>query len=145
MPSIDAHRPLAPATPLTLAPRAPDLPLRRAQRAFATAIEARRDHGIAASLRAAARRRLARRTLSALSADERTRLARWLALQLATTPAHPTLARIDAALGAEVEPLQRVAARELARRKVAPPAGAVTSGTSSPPLASPMLGLRAAG
>ncbi|WP_419481427.1 hypothetical protein [Dokdonella sp.] len=126
-------------------PGAPDLPLRLAQRALAAALETRRDLGIDARRRAAAQQRLARRTLSALSADDRFRLERWLALQLATAPALAALARIDARLAARIEPLYRMAAAELARRNVARGCEAVTSGTSSRTFASPMLGLRAVG
>jgi hypothetical protein len=50
-------------------------------------------------------RKLARRTLSALSADDRARLAEWLALQIAAATGERALAlaaRIDVALVARV-------------------------------------------
>jgi hypothetical protein len=79
--------------------------LRAAQRAFAASLERPRDAG---EFRAAQRRGAARRTLSALSADDRTRLADWLSLLLATGDSRVAdasivaLARIDAALVARV-------------------------------------------
>jgi hypothetical protein len=79
--------------------------LRAAQRAFAASLERPRD---AAEFRDAQRRGAARRTLSALSADDRTRLADWLSLLLATGDSRVAdasivaLARIDAALVARV-------------------------------------------
>ena len=79
--------------------------LRAAQRAFAASLERPRDAG---EFRAAQRRGAARRTLSALSADDRTRLADWLSLQLAVGAgsnednALGLLARIEAGIGARV-------------------------------------------
>lgn len=81
------------------------LPLRQAQRAFAALIEAgaarRAEPG---AFRVAQLRGATRRTLSALSADDRARLQRWLALQLATGQARAgrALARVDAMLAAQV-------------------------------------------
>ncbi|MBO9664317.1 hypothetical protein [Dokdonella sp.] len=81
------------------------LPLRLAQRAFAALLEARR--GPAAAFRLAQLRSAARRTLSALSADDHTQLQRWLGLQLASGKAQAAdavrlFARIDAMLAAQV-------------------------------------------
>lgn len=77
-----------------------------AQRAFAALIEhCARNRGADLALRSAQLRSLTRRTLSALSADDRTRLARWLALQFAarnTDPESVQLARVDARLSARV-------------------------------------------
>jgi hypothetical protein len=80
------------------------LPLRMAQRAFAALFEAGdRGEFLAAQLRSGARR-----TLSALSADEQSDLSRWLSLQLATrvTPdvvsAGTPLTRVDAMLAASI-------------------------------------------
>jgi hypothetical protein len=80
------------------------LPLRMAQRAFAALLEAgERGEFAMAQLRSAARR-----TLSALSADEQSGLSRWLSLQLATSPACDlvnacsALTRVDAMLAAGV-------------------------------------------
>jgi hypothetical protein len=86
------------------------LPLRMAQRAFAVLLETggRGDAGggefVMAQLRVAARR-----TLSALSADEQSVLSRWLSLQLATSVAPDTIAhaggpltRVDAMLAAGI-------------------------------------------
>jgi len=56
------------------------LPLRSAQRAFAAVLDSHRRVG---EFRGAQLRSVARRTLSALSADDRTRLADWLSLQIA--------------------------------------------------------------
>jgi hypothetical protein len=88
------------------------LALRAAQRAFAASLESAREGG---EFRRAQRRVAARRTLSALSADDRSRLADWLSLLLATGDsggadvAMLALARIDAAIVARVR-------RELPRR-----------------------------
>ena len=85
--------------------QAASLVLRAAQRAFAASLESARDAG---EFRDAQRRGTARRTLSALSADDRTRLADWLSLLLATGDSRVAdasivaLARIDAALVARV-------------------------------------------
>ncbi len=85
------------------------LALRLAQRAFAAFIEdAARNDSSGGAFRAAQLRSAARRTLSALSADERPRLNRWLILQFAAgvTPdsavARRWLARVDTRLGANV-------------------------------------------
>lgn len=80
------------------------LALRLAQRAFAALIEnGAADRGARLDLfRTAQLRTAARRTLSALSADDRSRLSRWLSLQLAACSARGTervnaaLARVDA-------------------------------------------------
>ncbi|HEX5122748.1 MAG TPA: hypothetical protein VFV97_05820 [Rhodanobacteraceae bacterium] len=88
------------------------LALRAAQRAFAASIESRRGAG---EFRDAQHRAAARRTLSALSADDRSRLADWLSLLLATCNSRfadasiVALARVDAAIVARVR-------RELPRR-----------------------------
>lgn len=85
--------------------QAASLALRAAQRAFAASLESMRDAG---EFREAQRRSAARRTLSALSADDRARLAEWLSLLLATGDSRITddamvaLARIDAAIVARV-------------------------------------------
>jgi hypothetical protein len=85
---------------------ATDLPLRLAQRAFAALIEeparnAARNH---AEFRFAQLRSAARRTLSALSADDQACLARWLALQFVSAAASsPHLARVDTTLAANVD------------------------------------------
>ena len=85
-------------------------PLRLTQRAFAALLElALHGGGTAGAFRAARLRGAARRTLSALSADDHARLVRWLALQLATaareTDAAAALARADAATAAGVAAL----------------------------------------
>ncbi|MEO7064125.1 MAG: hypothetical protein ABI082_10205 [Dokdonella sp.] len=81
------------------------LALRLAQRAFAACMEdasTKSDEGSA--FPAARVRAAARRTLSALSADDRPRLDRWLILQLATGVAPSSavarrwLARVDSSL-----------------------------------------------
>ena len=93
------------------------LELRRAQRAFAALIDAHRRVG---EFRGAQLRSAARRTLSALSADDRARLADWLSLLLVARDSRvaddaigdttmSALARIDVALVARVR-------RELPRR-----------------------------
>lgn len=88
-----------------LASYQPSLELRCAQRAFASVIDADRHVG---EFRAAQLRLVARRTLSALSADDRARLADWLSLQLATGVRHMEhgmlglLARIETRLLARV-------------------------------------------
>jgi len=85
--------------------QAASLVLRAAQRAFAASLDSARDAG---EFRDAQRRGEARRTLSALSADDRTRLADWLSLLLAAGESRVAdasivaLARIDAALVARV-------------------------------------------
>jgi hypothetical protein len=92
--------------------QAASLVLRRAQRAFAASLENLHDAG---EFRQAQRRGVARRTLSALSADDRTRLADWLSLLLATGDSRVAdasivaLGRVDTAIGARVR-------RELPRR-----------------------------
>lgn len=80
------------------------LPLRMAQRAFAALIDGgNRGEFVAAQLRSTARR-----TLSALSADEQSSLSRWLSLQLATSSMHDragtssALTRVDAMLAAGI-------------------------------------------
>lgn len=81
------------------------LPLRLAQRAFAALLETRR--GPAGTFRRAQLRSAARRTLSALSADDHLRLQRWLGLQLASGTAQAAdaarlFARVDTMLAAQV-------------------------------------------
>ena len=85
------------------------LALRLAQRAFAAFIEdAARKRNCGGAFHAAQLRSAARRTLSALSADDRPRLNRWLILQFAAgvasdgAAARRWLARVDAHLGANV-------------------------------------------
>jgi hypothetical protein len=86
------------------------LPLRMAQRAFAALLDGgvRSDTGDHSEFLAAQLRSAARRTLSALSADEQSVLSRWLGLQLATATAHDVvgassrLTRVDAMLAAGV-------------------------------------------
>ena len=88
-----------------LASQAASLELRCAQRAFAAVIDAQRYVG---EFRGAQLRSVARRTLSALSADDRARLADWLSLQLAVSArsvednALGLLARIEAGIVARV-------------------------------------------
>ncbi len=86
------------------------LAFRFEQRAFAALIDETGARGSASigAFRAAQLRSAARRTLSALSADDQVRLQRWLALQLVShdlrdggTPNNP-LARVDAMLAANV-------------------------------------------
>ena len=107
--------------------QAASLALRAAQRAFAASLESARDAG---EFRDAQRRSAARRTLSALSADDRARLADWLSLLLATGDSRITddamvaLARIDAAIVARVRRelpgrVEALAARGGANRIVA--------------------------
>jgi hypothetical protein len=90
--------------------------LRASQRVFADLIDAHRRVG---EFRGAQLRSAARRTLSALSADDRARLADWLSLVLAADDRHvgdgrldpiarldaPLLARVRRALPARVEAL----------------------------------------
>ena len=92
------------AAPAWKASSAAGLPLRMAQRAFAALLEGgERGEFVAAQLRSAARR-----TLSALSADEQSELMRWLSLQLASREAcdainaSSPLARVDAMLAAGI-------------------------------------------
>jgi hypothetical protein len=80
-------------------PHEPSWSFRLAQQAFAGLLEQRRRHS---SFRVANQRRAARKTLSALSVDDRGLLERWLALQVMTTPAAETGDCIDAL--ATVEP-----------------------------------------
>ena len=95
------------------------LPLRLAQRAFAALIEepARNAARNDAEFRFAQLRSAARRTLSALSADDQERLARWLALQFVAAPASsPHLVRVDTGLAAYVDSvLESLRERILAR------------------------------
>ncbi|MEP7041613.1 MAG: hypothetical protein ABI843_01035 [Dokdonella sp.] len=86
------------------------LPLRFAQRAFAALIEETGAEGATniGTFRSAQLRSAARRTLSALSADDQARLQRWLALQLVShdlrggSPLRNPLARVDSMLAANV-------------------------------------------
>lgn len=95
VPGTGADAALAPAS----------LELRSAQRAFAAWVEERAHAG---EFRSAQLRSAAARTLSALSADDRSRLSRWLSLQLATRAAGEgdatlnVLSRMDAWLAARV-------------------------------------------
>lgn len=81
------------------------LELRCAQRAFAAVIDSHRRVG---EFRGAQLRRGARRTLSALSADDRAQLADWLSLQIAAgarsieDSALGLIARIEAGIVARV-------------------------------------------
>ncbi|HEV7492010.1 MAG TPA: hypothetical protein VGO25_14495 [Rhodanobacteraceae bacterium] len=85
--------------------QAASLELRCAQRAFAAVIDA---HGRVGEFRGAQLRSVARRTLSGLSADDRTRLAEWLSLQIAVGAkdiehgALDLIARIEAGILARV-------------------------------------------
>jgi hypothetical protein len=86
------------------------LPLRLAQRAFAAVLErrARDEAGDGGEFVGAQLRSAARRTLSALSADEQIDLLRWLSLQLAAGGAgemavgSSRLTRVDALLAAGI-------------------------------------------
>ncbi|HEY6986388.1 MAG TPA: hypothetical protein VH375_09910 [Rhodanobacteraceae bacterium] len=93
------------------------LELCRAQRAFAAAIDGRHRAG---EFRGAQLRSVARRTLSALSADDRARLADWLSLQLAAAgsagDALALLERIDMRLVAHVRRGVPMRAEALASR-----------------------------
>jgi hypothetical protein len=83
-----------------------DLPLRLAQRAFAALIEEPAGNAPNhAEFRFAQLRSAARRTLSALSADDHVLLTRWLALQFAAaaTSSSQRLGRVDAVLAANVD------------------------------------------
>lgn len=106
--------PVAPEDAATLA-------LRCAQRAFAALFDhASRNHAIDPALRTAQLRTAAGRTLSALSADDRSRLVRWLALQIASANPAPNdqmLTRVDALLGSRVTALLPAAREELASRR----------------------------
>lgn len=109
------------------APSGPDpagtevgLPLRLAQRAFAALIEASWPRS-AGALPLARLRRIARRTLSGLSADDRSRLSRWLSLQMASASAPGTdvarmLATAAPALAAHVDALLAGTREELSTR-----------------------------
>ena len=102
----------APGTGDSIEFQAASLALRAAQRAFAASLESGRGAG---EFREAQQRGAARRTLSALSADDRAQLADWVSLLLATGDSRAvdasigSLSRIDAALVARVR-------RELPRR-----------------------------
>ncbi len=81
-------------------------PMRLSQRAFAALLEARRRH--AGTFRLAQLRGTAQRTLSALSADDRLHLSRWLSLLLANDERGGTdlarlLARVEPMLAAQVD------------------------------------------
>ena len=89
---------------------AASLGLRLAQRAFAACIEDATSHGAnGRAFHAARLRSMARRTLSALSADDRSKLDRWLSLQFATafaldsTFASRWLGRVDSRLDMSVQ------------------------------------------
>ena len=87
------------------APAPATMELRHAQRAFSMLIDERASAG---EFRTAQLRAATQRTLSALSADDRTRLTNWVSLQLATgrriegEAPLALLSRIDARLGARV-------------------------------------------
>lgn len=91
------------------------LPLRVAQRAFAALIEG----GNRGEFATAQLRSTARRTLSALSADEQSNLSRWLSLQLATNfvdnrvGTSSALTRVDAILAAGISAMLRRTREEL--------------------------------
>jgi len=95
----------APETSDLASRSAVSLELRYAQRAFAALIDERSQRG---EFRIAQLRSAIRRTLSALSADDRGQLASWLSLQLATHARGgedlvlAMLDRIDARLAARV-------------------------------------------
>jgi hypothetical protein len=95
----------APESGESAAAKAVSFELRDAQRAFAALIDAHRRVG---EFRGAQLRSVARRTLSALSADDRAELADWLALQFAAGTRHAAdgaldiVARTDAGLIARV-------------------------------------------
>lgn len=99
--------------------RAASLELRCAQRAFASAID---NHRRVGEFHAAQLRSAARRTLSALSADDRARLADWLSLQFAAAAsrigdgAFALLERIDIGLVARVRRGLPLRAEALASR-----------------------------
>lgn len=93
-------------------------PLRMAQRAFAALLDqAPHRTTSAGTFRSAQRFAAARRTLSALSADDHARLVRWLAVQIGTTAegaqAVGRLARVDAVLAAGVAAAALRAGEEL--------------------------------
>ena len=95
----------APGTGESAAFQTASLELRAAQRAFAAVLDSHRRVG---EFRGAQLRRGARRTLSALSADDRARLADWLSLQIAAgarsieDSALRLIARIEAGIVARV-------------------------------------------
>ena len=96
------------------APAWASLPLRLAQRAFAALIEdVANDASRHAEIHLARLRSQARRTLSALSADDQQHIARWLALQFASRNAgeqkRQWIARVDATLAAGIDSLQATA------------------------------------
>ena len=96
------------------------LALRRAQRAFADVLEDEGRGAVHGPLPRARRAAAARRTLSALSADDAARLQRWLALQLAasgTVDAAERLARVDAELATGIGALLAGTRDELAGRR----------------------------
>lgn len=104
-----------------LAPAWASLPLRLAQRAFAALIEdLSRDASRHAEIHLARLRSQARRTLSALSADDQQQIARWLALQFASgdacDQASQWLARVDAPLAAGIDGLLASANEALSAR-----------------------------
>ncbi len=93
------------------APGWASLPLRMAQRALAALIEdVGNDASRHAEIHLARLRSQARRTLSALSADDQAQIARWLALQFASRDAgehaQQWVGRVDATLAAGIEALQ---------------------------------------
>jgi hypothetical protein len=99
------------------------LALRLAQRAFAAYIEDAAKEGTHGSaFRAAQLRGTARRTLSALSADDRPKLSRWLILQFAASVASDStlagrrLARVDVRLAANIGAAVAHAREELRAR-----------------------------
>lgn len=115
----DASTMSTPTAARTPAGNAFGWPLRLAQRAFAALLGEPRGGAPASAFRSAQLRSAAQRTLSTLSADDAAQLARWLALQLATTKARAAthaasrLARVDARLAANVEAAARRAREAL--------------------------------
>ena len=104
---------------LSAAPDPATLALRRAQRACADALDAHRGIG---EFRLAQLRAAMRRTLSELSADDRARLAEWIALQLAAAgrgledAALGMLARVDTGIAVRVSRALPVRTAALAAR-----------------------------
>jgi hypothetical protein len=103
------------------APAWASLPLRLAQRAFAALIEdVANDASRHAEIHLARLRSQARRTLSALSADDQQLIARWLALQFASrkagAQARQWVARVDATLATGIDAQQATADEAVSAR-----------------------------
>ncbi len=99
-----------------------DWPLRHAQRALAALIEdAVRDRAGAGGFRAARLRAAAQRTVSGLSADDRARLARWLAVLAAngreSAATSHAVARVDPGLAANAASLLARVREQLQQRR----------------------------